>query len=61
MKILKMKKKLENEWNNWIKTNKNNLIQFLQNTLENQEIFYQRRNKILEHLLARFGYDFSHI
>ena len=56
---IKDEKKLEKEWNNWIKTNKNNLTQFLQNTLENQEIFYQRRNKILEHLLARFGYDFS--
>ena len=39
MKILKMKKKLEKEWNKWIKINKTSFVDFIQNTLENKEIF----------------------
>ena len=56
---IKDEKKLEKEWNKWIKINKTSFVDFIQNTLENKEIFYNRRNKILDHLLARFGYDFS--
>jgi hypothetical protein len=50
---------LKVEWLNWIALNKKNLTNFLQSTLENKEVFHQRRKKILDHLLARFGYDFS--
>tara|TARA_B100001287_G_scaffold173436_1_gene146095 strand:+ start:15089 stop:17713 length:2625 start_codon:yes stop_codon:yes gene_type:complete len=56
---LKDENNLQNEWKNWIDLSRGNLANFLKSIIENKENFLERRKKILDHLLARFGYDFS--
>lgn len=50
---------LKKEWIKWIDLNKEKQLGFLQETIESKAIFHERRKKVLDHLLARFGYDFS--
>ena len=50
---------LTKEWNLWVEKNKNKQLGFLQKIIESKSVFYERRKKILDHLLARFGYDLS--
>ncbi len=50
---------LKKAWIKWIDLNKEKQLRFLQQTIESKVIFQERRKKILDHLLARFGYDFS--
>lgn len=50
---------LKKEWNTWIEKNKKKQKEFLQKIVESPTVFLSRRKKILDHLLARFGYDFS--
>ena len=50
---------LTKEWKLWVEKNKSKQLDFLQNIIESKTIFNKRRKKILDHLLARFGYDLS--
>ena len=50
---------LTKEWNLWVEKNKKRQLDFLQKIIESKSLFYKRRKQILDHLLARFGYDLS--
>lgn len=51
----KDKTKLKSEWINYLKNQKNQLNNEIQNSSETREEFLKRRNSVLDHLLARFG------
>jgi hypothetical protein len=50
---------LRKSWKKYVKENRKQLELFIGETKENKEVFSHRRNKILDHLLARYGYDYS--
>ncbi|TND02436.1 MAG: hypothetical protein FD123_4109 [Bacteroidetes bacterium] len=50
---------LRSEWKKYLGTRKHEADTVLQAMAENQAIFHDRRNRALNHLLARSGYDLS--
>ena len=51
------KRKLKSEWINFLKNSKEKLTLKIQESFETQHEFLNRRNRVLDHLLARFGMD----
>lgn len=51
-------KLLKIEWKQYLNEKFVEIEDFIQNIVENREVFYKRRNSILDHLLARLGYEF---
>jgi hypothetical protein len=49
------KRKLKSEWLNFLKNSKESLKQKIQTSFESDDEFLNRRNRVLDHLLARFG------
>ncbi len=52
-------KSLNSEWNNWRNDPNNEYLTKLQEFSETETQFYQRRNRFLDHLIARFGESFT--
>ena len=50
---------LKKEWKKYVRERKNELTNFISQIKEDQKNFEVRRNRILDHLLARFGYNFN--
>lgn len=51
---------LARTWKNYLESNQDANNQRLQEITENETLFADRRNRALNHLLARFGYDLSY-
>lgn len=51
------KRRLKAEWINFLKNSKEKLTTKIQDAFETRNEFLDRRNRILDHLLARFGMD----
>ena len=50
---------LKKEWKKYIRDRKEELNHFIRKSKEDNKVFEKRRNKILDHLMARFGYDLT--
>lgn len=50
---------IKSEWSEYLEINQQEIVEFLNNIIEDKEKFTQRRNIILDHLLARLGFDYS--
>lgn len=48
---------IRREWINFLETNREKLKNEIHESFETKEEFFKRRNKVLDHLLARFGID----
>jgi hypothetical protein len=48
---------LKSEWKIYLESNRVEIEQIIQKTVEDEFSFMKRRNLILDHLLARFGYE----
>jgi hypothetical protein len=51
---------LRKQWRVYLEENKASLESMVQNSIEDKASFLTRRNKILDHLLSRFGYSLAH-
>lgn len=49
----------DTDWEDFIADNTNSYLQNLASATENSEAFFARRNRFLDHLLARFAEDFT--
>ncbi len=52
-------KEVKKEWDKFVKNEKEDFKKILFDIVENKEIFYDRRNRVLDHLLARFAFDYD--
>lgn len=52
-------KKLKKEWKAYVQKNKNEIYNSVQGIIEKPETFLDRRNRVLDHLLARFAFNYS--
>ena len=50
---------LRRSWKKYINHHREDLESFVSKSKEDNSIFLKRRNRILDHLLARYGYDYS--
>ena len=50
---------LQNQWNTWRNDSNNKYLKDLQKFSESETLFAQRRNRFLDHLIARFGESFT--
>tara|TARA_B100001287_G_C22663372_1_gene521533 strand:- start:535 stop:2061 length:1527 start_codon:yes stop_codon:yes gene_type:complete len=50
---------LRRNWKKYINHHRKDLETFVSKTKEDKSIFLKRRNRILDHLLARYGFDYS--
>ncbi len=50
---------LKSEWTNYLNKSRTQLSKDIQNSFETKEEYLNRRNSVLDHLLARFGIDTS--
>lgn len=50
---------VKKEWKKYINSRSNEIAEFIGESKEDLHLFQVRRNKILDHLIARFGYDFT--
>lgn len=54
---LKDENHIKKEWKKYLLENESYLTGIVQNSVENRSSYLKRRNKVLDHLLSRFGYS----